>query len=351
MRAVEDRLTPERRQPTIETPRTNAEAHALYLRGLHEYARWTPEGFRQAIGMYRSAIDIDPAYTNAHVGLAIAHSQVASWSQANVPDNWAAAEAAAKRALELDPSLGAAHMVLALERLLWAWDFDAAYERLQKALSLSPGSAEVHLAYSTYLSLIGEFDRAVEEVDTAGQLDPLSLPVMLARCTARMNAGRTAEAIEIADRILEQDPSFRAAINLRGIALAIEGRLEEAAAELDRVVAITGDEYRWLGERGVVYTLLGREADARRNLELLREKAKLHPDQSLDLDFYILHVALREYDQARVALEGAIEKRLSGVLFMVNSAFWVVARNDPGFDEVFRRHGLDRLKRTEAFGM
>jgi TolB-like protein/Flp pilus assembly protein TadD len=350
VRAVEDRLTPDRRQPAMSTPRTNAEAHAFYLRGLHEYARWTPEAFRHAIEMFRRAIEIDPDYANAHVGLAIAHSDVARWSQAKVPDNWAEAEAAAKRSLELDASLGTAHMVLALERLLWAWDFDAAYERLQKALSLSPGSAEVRLAYSTYLMLVGEFDRAVEEVDAAGQLDPLSLPVMLARSDARLNAGRTTEAIEIADRILEQDPSFRAAINLRGIALAIEGRLDEAASELDRVVAITGDEYRWLGERGFVYALMGREADTRRNLELLQEKARLHPDQPLEMDFYILHVALREWDSAHDALERAIEKRLSGVLFMVNSAFWVVAREDPGLDAVFRKHGLDRLKKTEAFG-
>lgn len=181
-----------------------------------------------AIEMYRGAIDIDPDYANAHVGFAIAHSDVARSVQAKVPDNWAAAEAAAKRALELDSSLGAAHMVLAFERLLWAWDFDAAYERLQKALSLSPGSAEIRLVYSTYLMLVGEFDRAIEEVDAAGQLDPLSLPVLLARCDARLNAGRGAEAIEIANRILEQDPSFRAAIHRRGIAMAIEGRLEEA---------------------------------------------------------------------------------------------------------------------------
>jgi adenylate cyclase len=349
VRAVEDRLTPDRRQAPLVTPRTNAEAHAWYLRGLHEYARWTPEGNRRSVEMFRKAIEIDPGYAAAHANLAVVHHQIARWGQADVPTHWAAAEMAAKRALELDPSLGEAHMVLALERLLRAWDFDEAYTRFQKALGLSPGSAVVRMEYATWLTVMGEFDRAIDEVDAAGQLDPLSLPVMLMRADTRMNAGLAEEAIEILDRILEQDPTFRAAVQRKGICLAVAGRLEEAAAELDRVVAITGDESRWLGERGFVYTLLGREADARRNLELLQERVRTEPENPRDIDFYILYVGLREFDEARKALERAIERRLAGVLFMVNSAFWMVAREDPGFDQVFRKHGLDKLKRTDRF--
>jgi adenylate cyclase len=343
---VEGRLAARRGGPPV-TPRTDAEAHSWYLRGLHEYSRFTPEGNRNAMGMYRRAIEIDPEFAKAYVGLATVHVHIARMAQGDLGQHWAEAETAAARALELDPASGDAQMVLALVHLLWRWDFDAAYERIQKALTLGPGSAEVRLAYAIYLTIMGELERAIEEVDAAGQLDPLSLPVMLFRADTRLNAGRPQEAIEITNRILEIDPAFRFAIQVRATALGAAGRLEEAAAELDRVVAITGDPSRWLAERGFVYAMLGRHDDARRLLALLRERAAADPVQPRDIDLYMLLVALREFDEAHTWLESAIAKRLSGVLFMVNTSLSIVTRQDPGFEEIFRRHGLGALERTD----
>jgi hypothetical protein len=125
------------------------------------------------------------------------------------------------------------------------------------------------------------------------------------------------------------------------------GRNEEAVRHFERIVDITGDPYKGLATRGYNFALMGRTEDARRALAMLHERAQLHPEQSLEVDFAIVHAGLGELDDVFRYLEIAAQKRLAEVLFSVNSLLWRELRKDPRYWELIGRYGLTRIARDE----
>jgi TolB-like protein/class 3 adenylate cyclase/Flp pilus assembly protein TadD len=345
--AVQDQLAPAQ-QPSLTTRRTDAKAHALYLHGLAELARFTPEATRRAIEYFQRALQIDPAYEPAWATKAWAHTTLAATGQA-VQSSWNDAEEAASRAVALDASSGEAHLALGAVRLYYHWDLDGGYQEVQKALGLNPGSAVAHVSFGKYLTIIGEFERACEQFESAIRLDPLALSPQLFLAGALIHGGRFADAIAVADRVLEADPTFRAAIEARGVALFFDGRLDEAERTLARFVAMTGDPYKGLAPRGYLYASAGRTAEAQRVIEMLHERQRMHPELSLQIDLAIVHAALGEYDRALDYLEEAGRRRLAEVLHCVHSRVWEPIRRAPGFQPLIVRLGLSRLAVSRSY--
>jgi len=82
------------------------------------------------------------------------------------------ARVAALAALRADPSNADARVSLALVKLHYDWDWDAA-DDLDRALAMAPGSARAHLARAEYLSARGEAGAAVESARRAAAIEPL----------------------------------------------------------------------------------------------------------------------------------------------------------------------------------
>ena len=329
----------------LASRRTSAEAHAHYLQGLHEHNKWTPEGMRLCIQQLEQCLALDPDYAPAHAALAWTHGYLASTGQAEAAASWRRSDASARRAVELDPTLGEGHVAVAMGDLFYRWDVDAAYHHLQKALSLSPGSASARQSFGIHLIVIGEAERAVEQMELAARLDPLSKPILHARAWALLESARFEDAIEACDAVLAADPLFRASHEGRGMALAALGRLDEAAGELERVVTMTGDANRWLGPRGYVAGRAGRHDDARRFLRMLDERAARHPERSVEVERALVYLGLGDVDSALAEMDAAAHKREAGVLFSVNGVQWRALRADPRFRELAERHGLAKLAR------
>jgi TolB-like protein len=355
--AVRDRVFPERSAAALwearmdrlaallESRSPSLEARNLYTRAVHEYDKWTPESIRRCIELLERSIAEAPDFAQAHAALAQAYGYLASAGLLDVATAWPAADAAARRAVELDPGLGDAHAALGMSTLFYHWDADAAYEHIQKGIGLSPGSAVARYAFGVHLIVIGESARAVEEMELASRLDPLSMLMLYSLAWAYLQAERYPDAIGVCDRILAADPMFRAAFESKGAALRGLGRLEEAARLFERIVEITGDPYRGLAQRGHVFALMGRTDDARRALAMLHERAQNHPDLSLEMDFAFVHAGLGEREAVYRWLEAGARKRLAQVLFSVNNPFWKELRKDPGYWDVIARHGLMAIAR------
>src|SRR6185436_20271675 len=90
-----------------------------------------------------------------------------------------AAETAARKALEIDPTLSEAHASLALIRSSYFWEWAEAEEHYLRAIDLNPGYATTHHWFSVdHLAMLGRMDEAMAEIEIARQLDPLS-PILL----------------------------------------------------------------------------------------------------------------------------------------------------------------------------
>ena len=153
---------------------SDPEAYQLYLKGLYYWEKRTPETLEKARDYFDQAIQRDPGYATAYVGLA--NYYVAVPDYAPIPESEAApkAKAAAERALAIDPSSADAHAALAGS--LWSlFDFSAADPEFQRALELNPNLANAHHWYGLFLSWEARHPEASLQLRRAVELDPLNL--------------------------------------------------------------------------------------------------------------------------------------------------------------------------------
>jgi hypothetical protein len=109
---LRERLSGETQKQVAKGGTSDPEAYQLYLKGLYYWEKRTPETLDKAKDYFSQAIERDPAYAMAYVGLA--NYYVAAPDYGPIPENVAApkAKAAAEKALAIDPSSAEAHAAL-----------------------------------------------------------------------------------------------------------------------------------------------------------------------------------------------------------------------------------------------
>src|SRR6267143_282805 len=127
------KLSGEEKQRLTKRHTENAEAYQLYLKGLYYFYKATPEATLKAREYFQQAIDRDPGYALAYAGLAGSYVY-----QSEFPPREAMpkAQAAARRALELDDRLAEAHVSMALVNYRYEWDWEAAGKHFEQAIKL-----------------------------------------------------------------------------------------------------------------------------------------------------------------------------------------------------------------------
>jgi TolB-like protein/Flp pilus assembly protein TadD len=335
--------TSETERPISVSHSHDTEAHAEYLKGRFENARFSPEGARRAIEHYEKAMELDPGCALPYAGLAGACVFLGSIGHAPAHDAFARAEEAATRAVELEPDIGATHLAQAMVRLFHNWDFEGAYRSLQKAITLTPGAADAHHLYAMYLEAIGDFEEAVDEARTAVQLSPLSSACNEALAHALTLAGQLPEARKVIDRTMELDPRFRSAVQTSGWTYVAAGDLDAAAAEFERLPAMAGREYASASDRAYVYAKQGRTADVERMLALLDERREAQPHVTLDLDYALVYEALGDRARSLEYLSRAIDRRMGSIVLLEAFVSFQDARTDPRFRALLRRIGIPEV--------
>jgi TolB-like protein/tetratricopeptide (TPR) repeat protein len=191
-----------------EHARTDPETYELYLRARHLWNQRRPAALRSAIQYFEEAIARDPAFALAHAGLADVYV-VRPFADPTVPalPSAESAMAAARRALELDPTLGEAYAALGLASLV-AWSFEDADEYFAQALELTPGSATANQWAGDYRAALGQTEEGIELLRRALELDPFSLRIHHDLANRLSRSGRRDEAIQVLERGAELDPGF-----------------------------------------------------------------------------------------------------------------------------------------------
>ncbi|MEZ4416790.1 MAG: hypothetical protein R3E10_13660 [Gemmatimonadota bacterium] len=193
--ALRGTLTPRDRARLSQSDATTSEAFEAYLRGRMEWNRRTPDGLRAAVEHFEAAIAEDASYAKAHAGLADAWALLPLFDPAGVDAEgaWVRAEAAAARALALDPELAEAHASLGLIHG-FRYRLQRGVAELERAIELNPAYAPARHWHSLQLSELGRGGEAVEEARVAHELDPLSMPIRTDLGYALLWAGRALDA-------------------------------------------------------------------------------------------------------------------------------------------------------------
>lgn len=296
-------------------PTESARAYDLYIRGRFSWNQRTKEGFDRALDYFSQAIGEDPAYALAYAGVASTHVLEGHelFSLSHPKDSYPKAEAAARRALELDDTLAEAHSVLAEALARYEWDFKSADREHQHAIALNPNYATGHQWYSHYLLPMGREAESLAHSLRALELDPFNLIINLHLGWHYFYVGEHELAIQQLQQTLELSSTFVLAHLFLGQVYEQESLFEEAIEHLEQAVDLSDRNPVHLAALAHAYGASGRQIDAENLLEELLSSESFVPSYEVA----VVYAGLDRPGDALTWLERAYEERDSSWLIDV----------------------------------
>jgi TolB-like protein/Tfp pilus assembly protein PilF len=184
------------------------DAYSLYLKGRYLWEQRTKDSVVRARDYFNQAIQQDPNYALAYVGLADCDFVITDYAPISINDTTPKVRAEAEKALEIDPNLAEAHNALAAAD--WNdWTWADAEREFRRAIELNPNLANAHHWYGLFLSWSGSRNQeSISEIKRALQLDPLNLRFNTNLGQAYWNARQDDLALAQLKKTVELDPNF-----------------------------------------------------------------------------------------------------------------------------------------------
>ena len=316
----------------------NAQAYELYLKGRYHLTKLTPAETKIGISYLQQAIEIDPNYALAYVGLANAYRSFALSADMPSSEVFPKAKALAQKAVELDDSLAEAHAVLGFTISWYDWDWVAAENEFKRALELNPNSADAHWVYAGTLSNMGRHAEALAEIKRARELEPLNLIINASEGLILIHAGHADEGLAGLQKTSELDPNYWLAHLFASSAYIEKGMFAEAVAEARTARELSGVSSQPIAYAGYALAKSGKQAEARVMLEELLKLSAQRYVPPYHIAF--LYNGLNEREETLAWLKRGIEQRDPKMVFLKAEPKWSNLRDDPRFQDVLRRVGL-----------
>jgi TolB-like protein len=318
----------------------DAAAYSLYLKGRYAWNNRTYSELQKAISYFNQAIAKDPGYALAYSGLADAYAVLPNFG-GNQNEDFPKANAEARKALELDPTLAHPHAVLGSNEMQYEWDFAGGEAEFKKSFELDPNDATAHQWYGDEIGQIGGREqKAFAEIDLAHELDPLSPTITRVVGGVRGSARKYDEEIAICGKLANDNPTFAIAHDClargywgkRMYPQVIEewktfGRLSGYQVNAD-FAAAAEQGFRSSGWRGALTQAIEfRQAQRKTGYFSAFDIAALYADLGdREQAFRWLDIAYQEHDWE---------------LIILNTTFaFDPLRSDPRFAEMVRKVGL-----------
>jgi len=325
-----------------QTSTQDPEAFELYLKGRYYWSRRTASDIKTSISYFSQAIAADPGYALAYSGLADAYSVLPNYG-GNPAETYPKSNAAARKALELDPSLAHPHAVLGSNLMEYDWDFAGGEAEYTKAFELDPDDATAHHWYAQDLNWLGGREQeALSEANRAFQLDSLSPIEAVTIGTVHNTARRYDDAIAVCKKLTNENPTFAGAHLCLAQAYWGKGLYAKVIEEFTVYSQLSGDPnssdfasamgkgYRSAGWRGALSKALETRL-AQRN------RGYVSP-----YEIATLHASLGDEDNAFKWLDAAFEDRDIGLMRLKTDFLLDRLRSDPRFPELVRKVGLSQ---------
>ena len=322
----------------LVAPRTvSPDVYESYLKGRFALHKNSRDGVVEAVALFEQAIDEDPTFAPAYAGLATAHNQLGTvFYGDSPPEATAKVMAAVEKALELDPELVEARVVLA-HALQREWQWAEAEAEFKHALESNPSDALAHVGFARWLLCQGRTQEALAWAVRGRELDPLAL-IGTNIGWFLFHARRNDEAIRELRSVLAIEPENARALWYLGFALIEASRFDEAITTLERVAAISDRRPAVLGVLVRAYAHAGHRREALRVLDELHRmnRAGYVPAAA----FVNAYLGLGDSERAFDWLERASRERSSILQLVKVHPFFDPLRGDPRFAELLRRANL-----------
>jgi TolB-like protein/DNA-binding winged helix-turn-helix (wHTH) protein/tetratricopeptide (TPR) repeat protein len=336
---VEVTVTGEEHERLRKAPSVSPEVYESYLKGRFALGKSNSGAeIEESIRYFEEALNRDPRFAPAYVGVARANSALSTiFMGARPEDAREAAMSAIRKALELDPDSAEAHVILAdLQEQQWHWtEAEAEYRR---ALELNSSNPAAHKGLSGWMLRQGRTDEALTWAKRGRELDPLAVSGADIGWIL-FQARRYDEALQELRSVLAIEPNDASILRYLGYVLIAKNQPEDAIPPLEKALTLSDRSPGIIGVLIRAYAHAGRRADA---LKLLAELKKRKLAGYVPAGAFVnAYLGLGERDQSFAALEQAYNERSAILQFLKVHPFFDPLRDDPRFKDLVRRVGLN----------
>jgi len=317
----------------------NVQCYNLCLQARFHARTRTADGLRRSLDCYEGAKSMDPESAPAHAGLADAYSLLADYGILHPCEAMPRAEAAAQRALELNPDSAEANTALAFIRSAFEWKWRESETLYRRAIALNPGYSQArHWFGVDFLAVLGRFDEAGPQLQLARDLDPLSLVTHEGSAYLRLLRRDYEGCLKELEQVSALDGNFYKVDSGRGRVFSLMGRFDQAIPLLRKAHDSAGGVPNVIGALGQTLALAGRLDEARVCLDQLHALARVRYVPSTC--FAILHLGLGEPERSLDWLEKGCEYRELPLMLIHMHPVYDPLRAEPRFQALQRRMGF-----------
>jgi len=313
------------------------EAYEHVIRGRHFWNRRTEEDLKKAASHFQAAIDADPTYVLAHVGLADAYNLLGFYVVLSPGDSFPRAKTAASRALEMDPGSAEAHTSLAYAVHYYDWNPGESQRLFQRSLELNPGYALTYLWLANVEAALGQTEKAVQTFEKGLALDPLSSMQNMARTFPLFFADRYEESIRGIRKALELDENYFPAHLWIGLNAEMLGDLDLALKSVERAVTLSPNSPAARADIARIQARRGNLVAAAEGATWLEAESKRRYIPSYGLA--LLAEAMSDPARALDYLDRALAERSHWMVYLACDPRFKSLRREPRFVDLCRKIG------------
>jgi len=317
-----------------EFPTTNLKAYEAYVAGRYQLDLLSHESMPQAIKLFDQAIALDPNFFDAYIARSDAYRQLFGYFEPpinmlqKVIDSLAEAQAVRPDSAEAWSSLGLTYVM--------AWRWKDAWIALNKAKQRDPTLAQTELGFAMYYSGLGEAEKVKRALAEADRLDPLNAEMADWGNWSLFMVGESKAAREWVDRKMQQHPDIGILFSGAGVGSYIAGDYQRAVQLAERGVQLDGST--------VAYIMLAQAygyAGQKEKVIPMLEKAASVGTFVCPYESAAAYLSIDDQQHALELLDDAVAKRSNCLIFLRNDPRLEPIRQDPHYQVLLNRVGLD----------
>ena len=315
--------------PALRRYTESAEAYQQYANGQFHLQRLV---LPQALTHFEQAVALDPEFALAYVGIADVRAIIGVFGIVAPRDTFPQALAAVNRAMSLAPDLGEAYAALGHIKVQYEHDWAGAERAYRRALELNPLDPRAHGFYGIFLGTCGRFDEGIERLRRAQELEPANAAYSALIGMLLVYQRRNDRAIDQLESSLQMDAAFPPTITYLAFAHLRRGDYQLASSYLDRLHAPAPGSGAY---RAQILALSGQRAAAVQELDGLLAMSRERYVPAYEIA--TIYAALGDQDETFRWLGRAFEDRSTLIAWLAWDPVFDGIRDDPRYRPMYEK--------------